>query len=41
VRYRLTPEPLSEAVGWMAEVGADWDDRLAGLAKAFATPRPG
>jgi len=35
VRYRLTPQPLSEAVSWMAEVGADWDERLAALAKTF------
>jgi DNA-binding transcriptional ArsR family regulator len=35
VRYRITPQPLSEAVGWMAEVGADWDERLATLARAF------
>jgi DNA-binding transcriptional ArsR family regulator len=30
-RYRLTPEPLDDAVRWMAEVGAAWDDRLARL----------
>jgi DNA-binding transcriptional ArsR family regulator len=34
VRYRMTPAPLSEAVGWMAEVGAQWDDRLAALRDA-------
>src|SRR2546421_2741486 len=28
VHYRVTPAPLSEAVSWMAEVGAQWDDRL-------------
>lgn len=31
VRYRVTPEPLSDAVSWMTEVGAQWDDRLAAL----------
>jgi DNA-binding transcriptional ArsR family regulator len=31
VRYRLTPEPLSDAVSWMADVGAAWDKRLARL----------
>lgn len=31
VRYRVTPEPLSDAVSWMAEVGAEWDDRLGAL----------
>lgn len=30
-RYRLTPEPLSAAATWMAEVGARWDGRLAEL----------
>jgi DNA-binding transcriptional ArsR family regulator len=38
VRYRVTPAPLSEAVGWMAEVGGQWDDRLARLARAFGGP---
>jgi DNA-binding transcriptional ArsR family regulator len=27
-RYRLTPEPLAEAMTWIAEVGAQWDGRL-------------
>jgi DNA-binding transcriptional ArsR family regulator len=36
VRYRVTPEPLSEAMGWMAEVGARWDDRLARLAASLS-----
>jgi DNA-binding transcriptional ArsR family regulator len=31
VRYALTPEPLEDAVGWMATVGAQWDGRLARL----------
>jgi len=31
VRYRLTPEPLSGAMAWMADVGAQWDRRLAAL----------
>jgi DNA-binding transcriptional ArsR family regulator len=31
VRYRVTPEPLSDAVSWMADVGAEWDDRLGAL----------
>jgi DNA-binding transcriptional ArsR family regulator len=35
VRYRLSPEPLSEAVGWMAEVGGQWDRRLARLSRSF------
>jgi DNA-binding transcriptional ArsR family regulator len=39
VRYRVTPAPLSQAVGWMAEVGGQWDDRLARLARTFAGPQ--
>ncbi|HMF82329.1 MAG TPA: metalloregulator ArsR/SmtB family transcription factor [Acidimicrobiia bacterium] len=31
VRYAITPEPLEDAVGWMATVGAQWDRRLARL----------
>jgi DNA-binding transcriptional ArsR family regulator len=53
VRYRMTPAPLSEAVTWMAEVGGQWDQRLARLARELererriraadprASPRPG
>lgn len=29
--YRLTPQPLTEAIGWIAHVGAQWDDRLESL----------
>lgn len=29
VRFHPTPAPLSDAVGWMADVGAQWDERLA------------
>jgi DNA-binding transcriptional ArsR family regulator len=36
VRYRVTPAPLSDAVSWMAEVGGQWDDRLARLAVMLA-----
>jgi DNA-binding transcriptional ArsR family regulator len=31
VRYRLTPAPLSDAVSWMADVGGQWDERMAAL----------
>jgi DNA-binding transcriptional ArsR family regulator len=34
--YRLTPEPLNEAMAWMATVGAQWDERLARLAARAA-----
>jgi DNA-binding transcriptional ArsR family regulator len=30
-RYTLTPRPLADAARWMAEVGAQWDDRLEAL----------
>jgi DNA-binding transcriptional ArsR family regulator len=36
VRYRLTPEPMSDAVSWMAEVGGQWDERLASLGQRLS-----
>jgi hypothetical protein len=33
VQYLVTPEPLSEAVAWMVEVGGQWDARLGALAR--------
>jgi len=33
VLYRMTPEPLSDAVSWMADVGSQWDDRLSALSR--------
>jgi DNA-binding transcriptional ArsR family regulator len=30
-QYRLTPRPLGGAMEWMADVGAEWDDRLDAL----------
>lgn len=33
VRYRISPEPLTNAVSWMAEVGSLWDERLARLTR--------
>ena len=33
VRYRVTPEPLSDAVTWMTDVGGQWDERLASLGR--------
>lgn len=35
VRYRVNPEPLSGAVRWMTEVGAEWDERLARLQESL------
>lgn len=40
VRYRVTPGPLSDAVGWMAEVGGQWDARLAALAERYRGETP-
>ena len=34
-RYRLTPRPMTEAVAWMTEVGAEWDERLDALRRLF------
>ena len=31
VVYRLTPEPFTDAVSWMTQVGAAWDERLSAL----------
>ena len=30
-RYELTPQPLAGALDWMADVGGQWDARLARL----------
>ena len=35
-RYRLTPEPLTGAMHWMASAGARWDQRLARLARRLS-----
>jgi DNA-binding transcriptional ArsR family regulator len=35
VHYSVTPAPLSDAVSWMAEVGGQWDERLARLAQTL------
>ena len=32
-RYVLTPAPLADAMDWMAQVGAQWDQRLTRLAE--------
>ena len=45
-RYTLTPEAMADAAGWMAEVGAQWDGRLARLHRLLSgsgsasAPRP-
>ena len=43
-RYELTPAPLGVAMDWMANVGAQWDSRLARLhdhLSAGGSPRRG
>lgn len=35
-RYRLTPDPLDDAIRWMAEVGGQWDGRLERLRRHVA-----
>jgi DNA-binding transcriptional ArsR family regulator len=35
VHYHVTPQPLSDAVSWMADVGGQWDKRLASLKRKF------
>jgi DNA-binding transcriptional ArsR family regulator len=31
LRYMVTPQPLEDAVAWIAQAGAEWDERLARL----------
>jgi DNA-binding transcriptional ArsR family regulator len=38
-RYRLTPRPMTEAMAWMADVGAEWDERLESLRRLFEDRR--
>ena len=38
-RYRLTPGPLEEALGWIAEVGDAWDARLMALQRHLRSAR--
>jgi DNA-binding transcriptional ArsR family regulator len=40
VRYTVTPAPLADAVGWIADVGAQWDTRLATLQSQFSARQP-
>jgi len=38
VRYVLVPESLGEVSGWIAEIGARWDERLARLRQVVLEP---
>ncbi|HSJ51709.1 MAG TPA: metalloregulator ArsR/SmtB family transcription factor [Actinomycetota bacterium] len=33
--YCLTPGPMAEAMAWMTDVGAEWDERLESLRRLF------
>jgi DNA-binding transcriptional ArsR family regulator len=35
-RYRLTPEPLGDALVWMERIGDRWDERLVRLREHLA-----
>lgn len=35
--YRLTPGPMGDVMGWMARVGAEWDNRLEALQRHLAS----
>lgn len=37
-RYELDPTPLGDAAGWIAQVGTQWDERLAALARYVGRP---
>jgi DNA-binding transcriptional ArsR family regulator len=37
LRYALDPAPMGEAIAWMTSRGAQWDDRLARLARRAAS----
>ena len=39
VLFHPTPGPMSEAMTWMAEVGSQWDERLAALERQLAQGR--
>jgi hypothetical protein len=37
IRFSFTPEPLADAVSWMADVGRQWDGRLQALSQYLET----
>jgi DNA-binding transcriptional ArsR family regulator len=37
--YQISPRPLTDAVSWMADLGARWDERLAALRAHVASTR--
>jgi DNA-binding transcriptional ArsR family regulator len=38
-RFRLTPDPLRDAVGWLTAVGDEWDGRLDALGRHLRRTR--
>ena len=38
-RYAPTPQPLGDAIAWMADLGAQWDARLARLQRSVGGHR--
>jgi DNA-binding transcriptional ArsR family regulator len=39
-RYRLTPDPFTDAMAWMADVGAGWERRLDALRSHLQSRAP-
>lgn len=39
-RFHLTPAPMTDAVGWIASVGARWDERLKSLGEHLEGAEP-
>ena len=37
VYFELTPQAMGEPARWMAELGAEWDERLARLERVFSS----
>jgi DNA-binding transcriptional ArsR family regulator len=37
--YEISPQPLTDAVSWMADLGARWDGRLAALRDHISASR--
>ncbi len=40
VRYQVLSDRLDGAAGWLADVGARWDRRLAALQRRLGSPEP-
>ena len=36
VRYTFVPDPLDDAVGWITELGSEWDERVERLRKRLS-----